>query len=223
MVLTQEILERNELLIKSHLYVQMKAALDVGGEILDEELNQANILMKPIVHQLYNSMIKYQLELSTKKTINGTLKMSREMIRDKVGEGSPEFFRRIDRKFPAYLKNDQTSRQCKKNHLNYPLLARNLKKTFEWQIRPVLNLLKVEKRQISTYRDLCRAAYLKDELKLTLKNQTDAMSYGIKVIEDDKSILNMHIGKDLMIKVLRRGFDKKIDDFQQEIDLFYSN
>ena len=110
------------------------------------------------------------------------------MIRDKVDEGSPEFFRRLNQKFPAYLKNDQTSQQCKKSHHNYPRLARNVKKTFEWQIRPVMNLLKVEKENITTYRDLCRAAYLRDELKLTLKNQTDAMVTGSRLNTTDHMI-----------------------------------
>ena len=223
MAVSQTVIQRNELLIRSHLLNQMKESLDAGGNILSKELESASFLVRPMVKGLYNSMVKGTLTSSTKKTIGGLLKMGKTMIENDIELDSEDFHQMLKEKFPAYLKLDQTSQQCKKDHENYPILENNIKTSFEWQLRGIYDLLQVENEKINTYRDLVRNAYdNKEELVETLEKQTNAMSYGIEVIEGDDSILNFPWGRDLMLRVLRKGFDKKISDFNEEINEFYS-
>ena len=74
---------------------------------------------------------------------------------------------------------------------------------------------------LHSYKDLCRGAYSREELKQTLKNQTDAMSMNIQILEQDHSILILAAGRQLFLRVLQKGFDQKIEDFQRDIDDFY--
>ncbi len=221
MAVSQSIMARNEGLIKNHLMAQIDTSLDVGAEALSEELTGASILLRPMLKGVYDTIVRNELKNSTKKIINGIIKMCKQMVDEDVEDGSEEFNRRLDEKFPAYLKIESTGQQCRKNHRNFPLLKENLRKTFEWQVRPVMKLLQVEK-DAREYADLCRATFCRDELKQTLEAQTTSMLNGIEIIEQDKSILKLPAGKDLFLRVLRKGFDRKVEDFKFEIDQFYS-
>ncbi len=221
MAVSQTIMQRNEGIIRGHLLEQMENSLDVGAKVLDQELRGASILFKPVVHGVYNTIVRGELKTSTNKIINGLIKMCKQMIEEDVEIGSEEFYSRLEKKFPAYLKVDATGKQCKKSHRNFPTLKKNLKNTFEWQLRGVFPLLQVEEA-VRDYADLCRNAFEKDELAQTLKKQTDAMKDGIDVIAEDKAILKLPAGKDLFLRVLRKGFEKKVQDFQEEITQFYS-
>jgi len=199
----------------------MENSLDVGADALQEELSGTGILLRPVVKKIYNTIVRGELRTSTKRIIGGIMKMCKRMIADDVEVDSEEFYGRLEKKFPDYLKVEATGQQCKASHKNFPKLKRNLKRTFEYQLKPVLHLLQVEK-QVDEYGELCKEAFDREELKYLLKSQTDSMKYGIDIIEQDKSILKLPAGKNLFLKVLRKGFNRKVEDFQKEIDKFYS-
>ena len=220
--ISPDIMERNIDLVRAHLLRKMKASLSIGSDLIDKEMNGLSFLLKPIVKAFYATMVKKDLERGTKKSINGILKLSRNILEDNVDPESEDFDRLMEAKFPAYLKNDQTGRQCKKKHKNFPELAKNLKTTFEWQIRPMLKLLSIAEPNIGDYPTLCRTAFTREECHYSLIQQTDAMRYGLKVIQKDLSILDIPTARSLIFGVLTRGFKQKIADFQSEIDEIYN-
>lgn len=220
--ISDDCLDRNIEILRQHLFKQMKASLNIGSELIEKEMTGLSILIKPIVKAFYATLVKKDLENGTIKSINGILKMARDMILDGVEEDSEEFQRRLDEKFPAYLKNDQTGRQCKHSHSNFPKLAENLKTSFEWQVRPTMRLLSVNEPNITCYADMCKVAFKTPEVcKEVLMKQISAMDFGLQVIQKDLSILDIPTARDMIFRVLRRGFDRKTADFVNEVDSFF--
>ncbi|MHA1585029.1 MAG: hypothetical protein ACTSWL_07220, partial [Promethearchaeota archaeon] len=152
----------------------------------------------------------------------GMLKMCRLMILEDIEAESPKFYQRMEQKFPSYLKNDQTWRQCKPNHPNFPRLVENLRNTFIAQLLSIMALLNVEK-ELNDYHALCRNAFkTADSCKKLLKMQTDAMLHGQEIIAEDLSILNIHIARDIIFRVLQKGFRQRIEQFDKDIDKIYA-
>jgi hypothetical protein len=221
--LPKPFLDRNTGIVREHLVKQMHASLQIGADLIDKEMNGLAFLLKPIVKGFYSILVKKDLEKGTRRSIEGTLRLATEMLAEEINDESDEFNKRLAAEFPNYLKNDQTGRQCKKKHKNFPRLAENLKTTFEWQIRPTMKLLSCAEPGITNYPDLCRAAFPKvDDCKGPLKLQIDAMRYGLKVIKEDLSILDIPTARDLIFRVLLRGFKRKTQDFFDEADEIYS-
>ena len=48
------------------------------------------------------------------------MKISRQMVENGIDEDSDQFYKILNQKFPIYTKNDQTSRQCRHDHKNFP-------------------------------------------------------------------------------------------------------
>lgn len=216
-------LERNVDLVRQHLFKQMKSSLDIGSQLIHGEMSGISILLRPIVKTFYSKMVQKDLEHGTRKSINGTLKMTMQMVIDGVEPQSEEFYRRLEDKFPGYLKNDQTGRQCKKNHPNFTRLRENLKKTFEAQVLGIFPFLIIE-NDVKDYYQLCRCAFpTADACKAILKNQTDHMVIGQNIIKDDISILDIPspAARAMIFRVLQKGFNAKIEEFNIAIDNIY--
>jgi hypothetical protein len=223
-MISEDILDRNCEILRRELIKEMHNSLNVGNIYIEKELSGASAIIRPVVILFYNTLVKNDLEKGTLITINGIIKMGRQMILDEITEGSEEFYRRMEQKFPIYLKNDQTTKQCRTNHKNYPICVQNLKRTFEWQLRPTMRMMLVEDLDVFDYATLVRAAFKNRETsREVLRKQIDSMDYGLKIVESDLSIINIPTARDLIMRVLRQGFDHKVRDFFNQIDEVYDN
>ena len=219
-----QFLGHNCALLRAHLFRQMHESLDIGAKLIEAEMQGLSMLLRPVVSSFYRNVLQKDMERSTRKLVNGMIKFAASFIRDDIKTGSDEFHKRLLAKFPGYLKNDQTGRQCKQTHPNFPRLEENLKQTFEAQILGMLPILQVDTDvPIKNYPDLCRAAFKNaDECKTLLNLQTDAMLRGQAIIGEDLSILNIIAARELIFRVLQKGFTQKILDFNRGIDIIFS-
>lgn len=222
-MVSTEILERNTAVIRKELEFQTNDSLDVGNRIIDEEMTGVEILLKPIVKAFY-SIIRKDLAKNTLKQVNGTIKIARDMIENNYTPESPEFNQYLESKFPVYLKYDSTGNQCKNSHRNFSKLVENLKHTFEWQVRPLMILLKVDAPDIKVYNDLVHYAFPNaEECKAVLEKQLTHMRIGLQVIEQDLTILDIPVAREFVFNVLKKGFKFKTDQFMKNIDDIYGN
>ena len=114
----------------------------------------------------------------------------------------------LEQSFPVYLENDQTSRQCKKNHRNYKHLVQITKDCFITQVEETLRFFQVEKDGVESYDQLCREVFKsKQDARTSLMRQLDYNEAGIKIVEKDPEILKIITGKQIIVKTLRKGFD----------------
>lgn len=218
------VIDRNSEIVRDHLILKMKESFDIGSRLIDTELEGMSAIFRPIIKSFYSNLVQKDLEYGTIKSINGMIRLAKKMISDGVNPNSEEFERRLELKFPGYLKNDQTGRQCKRSHPNFPRLKKILKNTFRAQILGILPLLTVQSKDISNYEELCRAAFKTEtRCKEVLHLQTRSMKDGLNVIKEDLSILNIMTGRELIFRVLQKGFDKKVEDFDREIEQIFAN
>ncbi|MHA1520371.1 MAG: hypothetical protein ACTSRK_09325 [Promethearchaeota archaeon] len=220
---THHLVDRNGEIVRLHLIARMKESFNIGSQLIEQELNGMASIFRPIIKSFYANLVQKDLEYGTIKSINGMIKLTKKMVLNGVEINSPEFEKLILQKFPAYLKNDQTGRQCRPTHRNYSRLRENLKDTFRAQIQGMMPLLQVQQKSISSYPELCRKAFSSaEECKITLKWQTDAMQKAQAIITEDLSILNIITGKELIFRVLERGFKIKINDFNKDIEKIFA-
>ena len=107
--------------------------------------------------------------------------------------------------------------------INTLSLKENLKTTFSAQICSIIPLLKIENKRIQNYYQLCRSAFeTVEECKSGLKKQIDAMLIGQQIILEDLSILDIPTGRSAIFKILRKGFDIQIRNFNLAIDKIYT-
>ena len=223
-MLTESLIERNKAIVRKNLIRQMKLSLKVGNDLIDEEMNGLAIIFRPTVKMFYNALVKKDLEAGTINTIDLNLETTKKMLTNGVKLESDEFYAELEKIFPQYLKEDQTYRQCKRDHKNFPFLKENLKRTFKYQMIPLYRLLAVEKEGMQTYDDLCREAFpTKEECRNILLAQLDSMKDGLKVIQKDLSILDIITARETIFRVLKKGFDRKTKDFLEEIEEIYKD
>jgi len=119
--------------------------------------------------------------------------------------------------------NDQTDRQCKKPHKNYEKLKEITKKCFITQVEESILFLSV-KDDVKDYNELSRAAYkTKENAYRALKRQLDFNEAGIEIVENDDSILKVPAGKNIILKVLRKGFELTKKKLLEELDEIFGN
>jgi hypothetical protein len=95
------------------------------------------------------------------------------------------------------------------------------KDTFTNYLREVVRLLEV-KTEVKDYGDLCRAAFpSKDEAKKNLFKQLEYTDKGIKIVEEDMSLLKLPMGKKILVKALRSGFELTKKEFIGSINDTY--
>ncbi|MFW9879206.1 MAG: hypothetical protein ACFFG0_39505, partial [Candidatus Thorarchaeota archaeon] len=128
----------------------------------------------------------------------------------------------VNRNFTKYLKNDQTDRQCKSTHSNYEKLKEVTKKCFITQVEESILFLGV-KKDVKDYNELSRAAFTsKEKAYQALKRQLDYNDEGISIVERDDTILKVPLGKNVILKVLRMGFERTKETLLEELDEIFN-
>jgi len=218
-----DVIERNYRILEKRMIEQMNISLNFGKSLIDSELDTGvlNVLVKPIVKSFYKYWSDKDAKVGTLEQIRVTLGSAKDLITN--GDGSKEHFDRIiNRKFPIYLENDQTDRQCKRDHHNYKKLKEVTKKCFITQVEESVLFLKVDEN-IKDYSELSRATFkTKEKAYEALKRQLDYNEEGISIVEKDSSILKVPIGKEIILTVLRKGFELTKEQLIEELDEIFN-
>ena len=217
-----ELFKRNENLIKNRLELQVELGLDKGKACIDKELNGLfNILIKPVVKTFYEQVVRKTMAEGSRKQIEVTLAAAVEVV---TNQKTIEAV--VEKYFEKYISGDQTSRQLKKRHKNFSWVMENTKKIFKAQIEPLTELLRCEYEhnlsgeKITTYDDLAVATFKDREIaRKALTNSLHLMNDGLKKIEQDPSILDIPVGRNILLKVLRSGFQETWADLETDIDV----
>jgi len=199
----------------------MEESLKLGRKLIDTELDAGvlNFIVRPVVKAFYDYWAQHDARKGTLKQINITLEAGKQLLLN--GNSEESFNRIIEEYFPRYLKGDQVTYQCSKNHRNYGLLKENARETFINYLKEVKAFLSVEE-DINDYCDLTRSAFKSKEIAIkNLKKQLEFTERGISLIEDDPSLLSLIAGKKIIIKALRSGFEETKKDFFKGIDETY--
>jgi len=192
---------------------QMENSIKMGRKLIDTELQAGllNFIIKPLVKIFYDNWAKNDIRDNTLKQINLTLDAGIELLKN--GDSDENFDRIFNKSLPKYIEADQTSLQCSKQHKNYNKIIEVAKGTFLNYLKEVVKLLDV-KDDVEDYGDLCRVAFKSKELaEQNLMKQLNFTDRGIKVVEEDLSILRIPIAKRIIVKALRKGFEQTKREF----------
>ena len=78
------------------------------------------------------------------------------------------------------------------------------------------------KEIITDYNELSRSAFkTKENAYKALKRQLDFNDQGIEIVEKDDSILKVPMGKNIILKVLRKGFELTKKQLIEELDTIF--
>jgi len=200
---------------------QMEESLKLGRKLIDTELDAGvlNFIVRPVVKAFYDYWAQHDARKGTLKQIDITLEAGKQLLLN--GNSEESFNRIVEEFFPRFLKGDQVTYQCSKNHRNYEKLKENSKETFINYLREVKTFLGVE-NHIIDYSDLSRSAFKSKEIATkNLKKQLEFTERGISIIEDDPSILSLPAGKKIIVKSLRKGFEESKKEFFRAIEETY--
>ncbi|MFX1377593.1 MAG: hypothetical protein ACFFA4_00735 [Promethearchaeota archaeon] len=216
-------LERNYLIIKERMIEQMESSIALGRKLIDTELDTGilNFIVKPLVKTFYDYWAKNEARSGTLRQIKITLEAGKQILLN--GKTEENFNKVLEENFPKYLEADQTHGQCSHSHKNYERLKQVAKETFINYLKEVVLLLEI-KEEIDNYGDLCRVAFPSKEVaEQNLMNQLNFTDRGIKIVEEDLSILKIPIGRKIIIKALRQGFNLTKKDFITSLNDTYDS
>ncbi|MCK4383785.1 MAG: hypothetical protein KAW66_10860 [Candidatus Lokiarchaeota archaeon] len=217
-----KVLERNYEIVEEKMISTTDLSLGFGRELIETELDAGafNFVVKPIVKAFYKHWSENDARVGTLKQIKITLDSAKMLVEN--GEIIKEKFDEvINKNFPSYLENDQTDKQCKKNHKDYDKLKEITRKSFVSQVEECILFLKI-KEDVKNYNELSRVAFkTKEKAYEALKRQLDYNEDGIVIVEQDDSILNIPVGKSIIINVLRKGFEMTKTSLIEELDLIF--
>ena len=217
-------LERNYEIIKEKMIDQMQISLDFGKSLLDTELDAGmlNFVVKPVIKSFYKYWSDKDAKVGTLEQIKITLDTAKAIVKN-GGVSKEEYERLINKNFIVYLENDQTDRQCNKNHKNYPMLRDITKKCFITQVEESILFLSV-REEVNDYDQLSRIAFKDDKSKAynALKRQLDYNEAGIEIVEQDNSILKVLTGRNIIVSVLRKGFELTKQKLLEDLDSVFS-
>jgi len=214
-------IERNYKIIREKMIEQMEDSIRLGRTLIDTELDAGilNFVVRPLIKNFYDYWAKHDARSGTLKQIQITLESAKKIIRAGVTEDSINLI--LEETFPIYLQGDQTFRQSNKRHKNYKRLKEIAKKTYLSYLKQVILLLNV-KDNVQDYADLCLHAFnSKEETVKILSTQLEYTDESIRIVEEDLTILNVTIGRKIIIKALRKGFELKKKEFFYGIDTVY--
>ena len=221
-VFTLEHIERNFQILEQKMINVMENALDFGNELIDTELDLGifDLILKPLIKSFYAYWRNNDAKQGTLIQINTTLSCGKYLSLH--GNGSNELFNEtVEKNFPAYFNADQVSRQCKRNHKNFSRLKEIVRWAFISRLEESILMLKV-KDDVQDYESLVQATFkTKEEAFNVLVKQLDRTDESIKIIEEDLSILKLPTAKNLLIKTLRKGFEKTRKDMIKNLDNIY--
>lgn len=215
-------IQRNYKIVEEKMISQTDLSLGYGRKLIDTELDAGafNFVVKPIVKAFYKHWSDNNARVGTIKQIRIALESAKKLVTN--GEITKEKFEDvINKNFPAYLENDQTDRQCKKNHKHYKHLKEITKKSFISQVEECILFLNI-KEEVTNYGELSRAAFkTKEKAYEALKRQLDYNDDGIAIVEQDDTILNVPTGKNIIVSVLRKGFEMTKEKLIEELDFIF--
>ena len=206
-------IERNYHLVKERMIEQMENSIITGRKLIDTELKLGllNLLIKPFVKVFYDNWAQNDARGNTLKQINLTLDAGIELLKN--GTTDDNFTRIVNESLPKYIEADQTSLQCSKQHKNYDRIIEIAKETFINYLKEVVKLLEV-KEDVENYGDLCRVAFKTKEIaKENLMKQLNFTDRGIKIVQEDLSLLKIPVGRRIIVKALRKGFEQTKTEF----------
>ena len=207
-----EYLDRNYKILQERMIQQTETSLALGKRLIDTELDMGilNFLVKPLVKTFYEYWAR-DTRANTLKQMKITLDSGKQILLN--GSTENNLNRIIEENFPKYLKSDQTSLQCSKKHENYERLKMVAKETFINYLKELKILLNI-KEDVKDYGELCKVAFRnKQEAHDNLVRQLDFTEKGIKIIEEDPTILNLSVGRKIIVKALRKGFEQTKKEF----------
>ena len=211
-------IERNYRLVEKKMVDQMEEAFEDGRKLIDSELDAGllNFIVKPVVKTFYKYWSDHDARIGTLQQIKTTLDCAQLIIKDDLV--NEDFDKIIEEFFPIYLEGDQTHRQCRPTHKSFNKLKQITKESFITQVKDAINFLNV-KEEASNYDDLVRLVFKTKEKALnSLMQQLDFNEEGIKIIEKDPSILKIPTGKNIILKVLRKGFEHTKAELIRRLD-----
>jgi len=203
-------IDRNYKIIQQSMINQMERSFQIGKKLIDTELDAGllNFIVKPVVKAFYSYWTDTDARQGTLEQIRVTLDCGKELIMNGNLKSKDAFEKAVEKYFPIYLKNDQTYRQCRKNHSNFKKLVEITKDCFITQVEETLAFFQVDKTDIETYDDLCREVFKsKEDAFQSLMRQLDYNEAGIIIVEKDPNILKIATGKNIIVKTLRKGFE----------------
>ena len=213
--------ERNYNIIKERMIQQMEQSLKKGRKLIDTELDTGilNFIVRPVVKAFYDFWAMHDARKGTLKQIDVTLTAGKDLLLN--GKSEEGFNKIVEEYFPRYLKGDQVTYQCSKNHKNYERLKENAKDTFINYLEEVKTFLSVEE-DVNDYGELAKHAFKTKEIATkNLLKQLKFTDKGIKIIEEDPTILSLPAGKKIIIRSLRKGFEESKKEFLESIDDTY--
>jgi len=215
-------LERNYHLVKERMIQQMENSIVLGRKLIDSQLDMGflNFFIKPLVKIFYDNWAQNDIRGTTLKQINLTLDAGIELLKNGTTEAN--FNRIVKESLPKYIEADQTSLQCRKQHKNYPKIIQVAEETFINYLKEVIKFLEV-KDDVDDYGDLCRIAFESKEVaEENLMTQLNFTERGIKIVENDLNILKIPIGKKIIVKALRKGFEETRREFIKGLNDTYN-
>lgn len=216
-------IERNYEIIKKRMIEQMEISLSFGKSLLDTELDAGvfNFVVKPVIKSFYKYWSDKDAKVGTLEQIRITLDTAKAIVRN-GGVTEDEYEKIINKNFVIYLENDQTDRQCNKNHKNYQKLKEITKKCFVTQVEESIIFLGVQE-EVDNYNNLSRIAFNNDKNKAynALKRQLDYNEAGIEIVEQDNSILKVPTGRNIIVSVLRKGFELTKQKLLEDLDVIF--
>ncbi len=200
---------------------QMENSIILGRKLIDTVLDTGflNFIINPIVKSFYDHWAKNDAKSGTLKQIQITLDSGKHLVLN--GKTEQSFNNLIEENFPKYFKNDQTFRMGNNRHKNFDRSKQNAKETFTSYLEEVVKLLEVEE-DVGDYGDLCRVAFNSKEVaEENLMRQLEFTEKGIKIVEEDPSILKVPIGRKIIVKALRRGYELTKKEFIEGLNDTY--
>lgn len=201
---------------------QMENSFKLGRKLIDTELQLGllNWLIKPIVKSFYDYWAKNDARDGTLKQINLTLEAGKKFLLN--GSSNDIFNEILNESFPKYLEADQTTRQCSRQHKNYERLKHVSRETFINYLKEVVKLLEIND-EVKDYGDLCRLAFPSKEIaEKNLMKQLNFTDKGIKIVEEDLSLLKLNLGRKIIVKALRSGFEQTREEFIKALNDTYN-
>ncbi|MFW9988104.1 MAG: hypothetical protein ACFFC3_05570, partial [Candidatus Odinarchaeota archaeon] len=213
---------RNYQLIKTRMIEQMKKSIVLGRKLIDTELDTGflNFIINPIVKGFYDYWARNEAKSGTLKQIKLTLDAGKQLVIN--GNTNQRFNKIVEQYFPKYFENDQTFRMGDRKHKNFKKFEQNAKETFINYLEELVILLGVEEN-VDNYGELCRVAFKSKEIaEVNLMRQLDFAEKGIQIVEEDPSILKVPVGKKIIVKALRKGFELTKKEFIQGFSDMYN-
>lgn len=218
-----QFIERNYKILEKRMVEQMETSLNYGRNLIETEVDAGslNFVVKPIVKAFYKYWSDKEAKVGTIEQIRVTLDSAKELVQN--GDFAEEKFDKIiEKNFPTYLANDQTYIQCKDNHKNYKRLKEVTKKCFITQVEETVLFFNVTD-DVRDYNELSRATFKsKEKAYQALIRQLDYNDEGISIVEQDESILKVPLGKNIILKVLRMGFEMTKEKLIEELDIIFN-